>query len=122
MCTAKKQPWQGTQIKKTSFQNHLIERYKQCIIEFERRDQGQAVCPSENNTVYILKNRVNCGTAFSGDECVVEVLQIDDNSNYARVIAVIERAEPIKYRRFICEPDDFEPYGMMKPLDKVSYI
>ncbi len=94
-------------------------KYKQCIIEFETHETAQAVC-QHDNSVYTLNTRYNCGTAYTGDECVVEVLETTASKTYARVIAIVERAEPIKYRRFICEPDEFEPYGMMRPIDKVN--
>ncbi len=95
------------------------DRYKQCILEFESHDKAQAIC-QHDNSVYTLNNRFNCGTAYTGDECVLEIIESVASKTYARVIAVIERAEPVRYRRFICEPDEFEPYGIMKPIDKLN--
>ncbi|NWV61444.1 HELZ2 Helicase, partial [Malurus elegans] len=94
--------------------------YKRCELIKEGFDRASAFtlndCPAMNIQI---KGRVNCGTAFTGDEVLVEILQnsTGDSSSHrpqGKVVGILKRAE--RERTFICMMDEFDPRVMI-PID-----
>ena len=95
--------------------NNHSNRYKRCRIECVKNDEALAYS-IDDNSVYRLNSRYDCGPTYLGDEVAVE---LSEDKQYGTVICVLKRSQPVKYRQFVCEPDEFEPYSLMKPLDKM---
>ncbi|NXS57031.1 HELZ2 Helicase, partial [Brachypteracias leptosomus] len=94
--------------------------YKRCELIKEGFDRASAFTLNESPAMTIqIKGRVNCGTAFSGDEVLVEILQspMTEGSSHrpqGRVVGIFRRAE--RDRTFICMMDEFDPRVMI-PID-----
>ncbi|KFO93891.1 Helicase with zinc finger domain 2, partial [Buceros rhinoceros silvestris] len=94
--------------------------YKRCELVKEGFERASAFtlndCPAMNIQI---KGRVHCGTAFSGDEVLVEILQNStaEGSSHrpqGKVVGILKRAE--RERTFICMMDEFDPRVMI-PID-----
>ncbi|KFQ16053.1 Helicase with zinc finger domain 2, partial [Leptosomus discolor] len=94
--------------------------YKRCELIKERFDRASAFTLNDSPAMTIqIKGRVHCGTAFTGDEVLVEVLQSStaDSSGHhpqGKVVGIFKRAE--RERTFICMMDEFDPRVMI-PID-----
>ncbi|NXS81986.1 HELZ2 Helicase, partial [Erpornis zantholeuca] len=94
--------------------------YKRCELIKEAFDRASAFTLNDSPAMNIqIKGRVNCGTAFTGDEVLVEILQnsTGDSSSHrpqGRVVGILKRAE--RERTFICMMDEFDPRVMI-PID-----
>ncbi|NXD86464.1 HELZ2 Helicase, partial [Halcyon senegalensis] len=94
--------------------------YKRCELVKERFDKASAFTLNDSPAMSIqIKGRVNCGTAFTGDEVLVEILQSStaDGSSHrpqGKVVGIFKRAE--RERTFICMMDEFDPRVMI-PID-----
>lgn len=94
--------------------------YKRCELVKEGFERASAFtlndCPAMNIQI---KGRVHCGTAFSGDEVLVEILQNStaeggSHRPQGKVVGILKRAE--RERTFICMMDEFDPRVMI-PID-----
>ncbi|NXI53091.1 HELZ2 Helicase, partial [Chloroceryle aenea] len=94
--------------------------YKRCELVKEGFDRASAFTLNDSPAMSIqIKGRVNCGTAFTGDEVLVEILQSStaEGSSHrpqGKVVGVFKRAE--RERTFICMMDEFDPRVMI-PID-----
>ncbi|XP_054247880.1 helicase with zinc finger domain 2 [Indicator indicator] len=93
--------------------------YKRCELVKERFDRASAFTLDSPSMTIQIKGRVNCGTAFTGDEVLVELLQgstADGGSHHpqGKVVGVFKRAEI--GRTFICVMDEFDSRVMI-PID-----
>ncbi|XP_008942288.1 PREDICTED: helicase with zinc finger domain 2, partial [Merops nubicus] len=94
--------------------------YKRCELIKEGFDRASAFTLNDSPAMSIqIKGRVNCGTAFTGDEVLVELLQgstAEGGSHrpQGRVVGIFRRAE--RERTFICMMDEFDPRVMI-PID-----
>ncbi|NWH78844.1 HELZ2 Helicase, partial [Piaya cayana] len=94
--------------------------YKRCELVKEGFDRASAFTLDDSPAVTIqIKGRVNCGTAFTGDEVLVEILQsstTDSGSHrpQGKVVGIFKRGE--RERTFICMMDEFDPRVMI-PID-----
>lgn len=100
---------------------HMHPRmYKRCELIKERFDRASAFTLNDSPAMTIqIKGRVHCGTAFTGDEVLVEILQssmADSGSHHpqGKVVGILKRAE--RERTFICMMDEFDPRVMI-PID-----
>ncbi|NXS33148.1 HELZ2 Helicase, partial [Pomatostomus ruficeps] len=118
-----KDKWEYVSFSSQMMQQYLHmhpKMYKRCELIKEGFDRASAFtlndCPAMNIQI---KGRVNCGTAFTGDEVLVEILQnsTGDSSSHrpqGRVVGILKRAE--RERTFICMMDEFDPRVMI-PID-----
>ncbi|NXL05969.1 HELZ2 Helicase, partial [Mesembrinibis cayennensis] len=96
------------------------QMYKRCELIKEGFDRASAVTLNDSPAMTIqIKGRVNCGTAFTGDEVLVEILQsstADSGSHrpQGKVVGILKRAE--RERTFVCMMDEFDPRVMI-PID-----
>lgn len=94
--------------------------YKRCELVKEGFDRASAITLNDSPAMTIqIKGRVHCGTAFTGDEVLVEILKdsTDDSSGLrpqGKVVGILKRAE--SQRTFICMMDEFDPRVMI-PID-----
>ncbi|KAM6054161.1 3'-5' exoribonuclease HELZ2 [Chlamydotis macqueenii] len=94
--------------------------YKRCELIKERFDRASAFTLNDSPAMSIqIKGRVHCGTAFTGDEVLVEILQnstADSGSHrpQGKVVGILKRTE--RERTFICMMDEFDPRVMI-PID-----
>ncbi|NXI93855.1 HELZ2 Helicase, partial [Psophia crepitans] len=94
--------------------------YKRCELIKEGFDRASAFTLNDSPAMTIqIKGRVHCGTAFTGDEVLVEILQSGtaDSSSHrpqGKVVGILKRAE--RERTFICMMDEFDPRVMI-PID-----
>ncbi|XP_072734950.1 3'-5' exoribonuclease HELZ2 isoform X1 [Ciconia boyciana] len=93
--------------------------YKRCELIKEGFDRASAFTLSDSPAITIqIKGRVHCGTAFTGDEVLVEILQSNsaDSGSHpqGKVVGILKRAE--RERTFICMMDEFDPRVMI-PID-----
>ncbi|XP_015737379.1 helicase with zinc finger domain 2 isoform X1 [Coturnix japonica] len=93
--------------------------YKRCELVKEWFDKASAFPLDDSPAVTIqIKGRVHCGTAFTGDEVLVEILQNSTADSSLRpqgkVVGILKRAE--RERNFICTMDEFDPRVMI-PID-----
>ncbi|NWH22194.1 helicase with zinc finger domain 2 isoform X1 [Grus americana] len=94
--------------------------YKRCELIKEGFDRASAFTLNDSPAMTIqIKGRVHCGTAFTGDEVLVEILQsstADSGSHrpQGKVVGILKRAE--RERTFICMMDEFDPRVMI-PID-----
>ncbi|NXS46353.1 HELZ2 Helicase, partial [Balaeniceps rex] len=94
--------------------------YKRCELIKEGFDRASAFTLDDSPAMTIqIKGRVHCGTAFTGDEVLVEMLQsstADSGSHrpQGKVVGILKRAE--RERTFICMMDEFDPRVMI-PID-----
>ncbi|NXP02449.1 HELZ2 Helicase, partial [Thinocorus orbignyianus] len=95
--------------------------YKRCELIKEGFDRASAFTLNDSPAMTIqIKGRVHCGTAFTGDEVLVEILQnsTGDSGSHrpqGRVVGILKRAE--RERTFICMMDEFDPRVMI-PIDR----
>ncbi|NWQ88201.1 HELZ2 Helicase, partial [Burhinus bistriatus] len=95
--------------------------YKRCELIKEGFDRASAFTLNDSPAMTIqIKGRVHCGTAFTGDEVLVEILQSStaDSSSHrpqGKVVGILKRAE--RERTFICMMDEFDPRVMI-PIDR----
>ncbi|XP_009560951.2 helicase with zinc finger domain 2 isoform X2 [Cuculus canorus] len=94
--------------------------YKRCELVKEWFDRASAFTLNDSPAMTIqIKGRVHCGTAFTGDEVLVEILQsstADSGSHrpQGKVVGIFKRGE--RERTFICMMDEFDPRVMI-PID-----
>ncbi|NXY48116.1 HELZ2 Helicase, partial [Ceuthmochares aereus] len=94
--------------------------YKRCELVKEGFDRASAFTLDDSPAMTIqIKGRVHCGTAFTGDEVLVEILQsstADSGSHrpQGKVVGILKRGE--RERTFICMMDEFDPRVMI-PID-----
>ncbi|XP_009491426.2 3'-5' exoribonuclease HELZ2 [Pelecanus crispus] len=94
--------------------------YKRCELIKEGFDRASAFTLDDSPAMTIqIKGRVHCGTAFTGDEVLVAILQsstADGGSHrpQGKVVGILKRAE--RERTFICKMDEFDPRVMI-PID-----
>ncbi|XP_050763426.1 helicase with zinc finger domain 2 [Gymnogyps californianus] len=94
--------------------------YKRCELIKEGFDRASAFTLNDSPAMTIqIKGRVHCGTAFTGDEVLVAILQsstADSGSHrpQGKVVGIFKRAE--RERTFICMMDEFDPRVMI-PID-----
>ncbi|XP_027646007.1 helicase with zinc finger domain 2 isoform X1 [Falco peregrinus] len=94
--------------------------YKRCELIKEGFDRASAFTLNDSPAMTIqIKGRVHCGTAFTGDEVLVEILQnitADSGSHrpQGKVVGILKRAE--REWTFICMMDEFDPRVMI-PID-----
>ncbi|NXK32794.1 HELZ2 Helicase, partial [Piprites chloris] len=112
----------------TSFSSQVMQQYlhmhpnmyKRCELIKEGFDRASAFTLNDSPAMNIqIKGRVHCGTAFTGDEVLVEILQsstADTSSHHpqGKVVGILKRAE--RERSFICMMDEFDPRVMI-PID-----
>lgn len=95
--------------------------YKRCELIKESFDRASAFTLNNSPAMSIqIKGRVHCGTAFTGDEVLVEILQgstADSGSHrpQGKVVGILKRAD--RERTFICMMDEFDPRVMI-PIDR----
>ncbi|NXJ08915.1 HELZ2 Helicase, partial [Odontophorus gujanensis] len=100
--------------------------YKRCELVKEGFDKASAFPLDDSPAVTIqIKGRVHCGTAFTGDEVLVEILQnstADSGSlrPQGKVVGILKRAE--RERTFICTMDEFDPRVMIPTDTTVTKI
>ncbi|KAM9260614.1 LOW QUALITY PROTEIN: 3'-5' exoribonuclease HELZ2 [Cariama cristata] len=93
--------------------------YKRCELIKERFDKASAFTLNDSPAMTIqIKGRVHCGTAFTGDEVLVEILQsstADSGSHrpQGKVVGILKRAE--REWTFVCMMDEFD--RVMIPVD-----
>ncbi|NXN88799.1 HELZ2 Helicase, partial [Bombycilla garrulus] len=97
------------------------QMYKRCELIKEGFDRASAFTLNDSPAMNIqIKGRVNCGTAFTGDEVLVEIQNSTGDSSSSshrpqgRVVGILKRAE--RERTFICMMDEFDPRVMI-PID-----
>ncbi|NXU29689.1 HELZ2 Helicase, partial [Thalassarche chlororhynchos] len=119
--------WEGRQ-EYVSFSSQMMQEYlhmhpkmyKRCELIKEGFDRASAFTLNDSPAMTIqIKGRVHCGTAFTGDEVLVEILQsgtADSGSHrpQGKVVGILKRAE--RERTFICMMDEFDPRVMI-PID-----
>uniref|UniRef100_A0A672UI59 Helicase with zinc finger 2 n=1 Tax=Strigops habroptila TaxID=2489341 RepID=A0A672UI59_STRHB len=94
--------------------------YKRCELIKEGFDRASAFTLNDSPAMTIqIKGRVHCGTAFTGDEVLVEILQnsTSDSGSHrpqGKVVGILKRGE--RERTFICMMDEFDPRVMI-PID-----
>ncbi|XP_038605944.1 helicase with zinc finger domain 2 [Tachyglossus aculeatus] len=94
--------------------------YKRCELVKEAFEKASAFSLDDSPPLNIqIKGRVNCGTAFTGDRVLVELLSpgSEDGASprpHGRVVGVLEKAE--RARTFICKMDEFD-HRVMIPID-----
>ncbi|KFP83085.1 Helicase with zinc finger domain 2, partial [Acanthisitta chloris] len=94
--------------------------YKRCELIKEGFDRASAFTLNDSPAMNIqIKGRVHCGTAFTGDEVLVEILQSSSGDSgshrpQGKVVGILKRAE--RERTFICMMDEFDP-RVMTPID-----
>ncbi|XP_071616268.1 3'-5' exoribonuclease HELZ2 [Heliangelus exortis] len=94
--------------------------YKRCELIKEGFDRASAFTLNDSPAMSIqIKGRVHCGTAFTGDEVLVELLQSStaESSSHqpqGKVVGILKRAE--REWTFICMRDEFDPRVMI-PID-----
>ncbi|XP_054029482.1 helicase with zinc finger domain 2 [Dryobates pubescens] len=98
---------------------HMHPRmYKRCELIKEAFDRASAFTLDSPAMTIQIKGRVNCGTAFTGDEVLVELLQggSADGGHHpqGKVVGVFRRAEI--EQTFVCRMDEFDPRVMI-PID-----
>ncbi|NWT03462.1 HELZ2 Helicase, partial [Mionectes macconnelli] len=112
----------------TSFSSQMMQQYlhmhpnmyKRCELIKEGFDRASAFTLNDSPAMNIqIKGRVHCGTAFTGDEVLVEILQSStaDSSSHrpqGKVVGILKRAE--RERSFVCMMDEFDPRVMI-PID-----
>ncbi|NXX85406.1 HELZ2 Helicase, partial [Urocolius indicus] len=96
-------------------------KYKRCELVKERLDKASAFTLNDSPAMSIqIKGRVHCGTAFTGDEVLVEILPsptADGGGGHrpqGRVVGILKRGD--RERTFICMMDEFDPC-VMTPID-----
>ncbi|KGL76775.1 Helicase with zinc finger domain 2, partial [Tinamus guttatus] len=95
--------------------------YKRCELIKEGFDRASAFTLNDFPAMSIqIKGRVHCGTAFTGDEVLVEILQSSTADSgglrpQGKVVGILKRAE--RDRTFICMMDEFDPRVMI-PIDR----
>ncbi|NXD13255.1 HELZ2 Helicase, partial [Nothocercus nigrocapillus] len=95
--------------------------YKRCELIKEGFDRASAFTLNDFPAMTIqIKGRVHCGTAFTGDEVLVEILQSSTADSgclrpQGKVVGILKRAE--RERTFICMMDEFDPRVMI-PIDR----
>ncbi|NWX92460.1 HELZ2 Helicase, partial [Nothoprocta pentlandii] len=95
--------------------------YKRCELIKEGFDRASAFTLNDFPPMSIqIKGRVHCGTAFTGDEVLVELLQSNTAESgclrpQGKVVGILKRAE--RERTFICMMDEFDPRVMI-PIDR----
>ncbi|NWX39265.1 HELZ2 Helicase, partial [Steatornis caripensis] len=95
--------------------------YKRCEVVKEVFDRASAFTLNDSPAMTIqIKGRVHCGTAFTGDEVLVEILQssMSDSGSHrpqGKVVGILKRAE--RERTFVCMMDEFDPRVMI-PIDR----
>ncbi|KAM6404229.1 3'-5' exoribonuclease HELZ2 [Rhynochetos jubatus] len=95
--------------------------YKRCELIKEGFDRASAFTLNDSPAMSIqIKGRVHCGTAFTGDEVLVELLHSSgaDSGTHrpqGKVVGILKRAE--RERTFICMMDEFDPRVMI-PIDR----
>ncbi|XP_009986733.1 PREDICTED: helicase with zinc finger domain 2 [Tauraco erythrolophus] len=100
--------------------------YKRCELIKEGFDRASAFTLNDSPAMSIqIKGRVNCGTAFTGDEVLVEILQgsVADGGSHrpqGKVVGILKRAE--RERIFICMMDEFDPRVMIPINPTVTKI
>ncbi|NXQ18152.1 HELZ2 Helicase, partial [Peucedramus taeniatus] len=118
-----KDKWEYVSFSSQMMQQYLHmhpQMYKRCELIKEGFDRASAFTLNDSPAMNIqIKGRVNCGTAFTGDEVLVEILQnsTGDSSSHrpqGRVVGILKRAE--RERTFICMMDEFDPRVMI-PID-----
>ncbi|NXH15578.1 HELZ2 Helicase, partial [Bucco capensis] len=119
--------WKGRQ-EYTTFSSQTMHEYlhmhpkmyKRCELVKERFDQASAFTLNNSPAMTIqIKGRVNCGTAFTGDEVLVEILQSSTAEGgsqrpQGKVVGIFKRGD--RERTFICMMDEFDP-RVMVPID-----
>ncbi|NWH59870.1 HELZ2 Helicase, partial [Geococcyx californianus] len=94
--------------------------YKRCELVKEGFDRASAFTLNDSPAMTIqIKGRVHCGTAFTGDEVLVEILQSSTSDSIShrpqgKVVGILKRAD--RERTFICMMDEFDPRVMI-PID-----
>ncbi|NWS70963.1 HELZ2 Helicase, partial [Crotophaga sulcirostris] len=94
--------------------------YKRCELIKEGFDRASAFTLNDSPAMTIqIKGRVHCGTAFTGDEVLVEMLQSStaDSASHrpqGKVVGILKRGD--RERTFICMMDEFDPRVMI-PID-----
>uniref|UniRef100_A0A8V5GWL3 Uncharacterized protein n=1 Tax=Melopsittacus undulatus TaxID=13146 RepID=A0A8V5GWL3_MELUD len=94
--------------------------YKRCELVKESFDRASAFTLNNSPAMTIqIKGRVHCGTAFTGDEVLVEILQgsTSESSSHrpqGKVVGILKRGD--RERTFICMMDEFDPRVMI-PID-----
>ncbi|RMB95770.1 hypothetical protein DUI87_27883 [Hirundo rustica rustica] len=119
----RKDKWDYVSFSSQTMQQYLHmhpQMYKRCELIKEAFDRASAFTLNDSPAMNIqIKGRVNCGTAFTGDEVLVEILQnsTGDSSSHhpqGRVVGILKRAE--REWTFICMMDEFDPRVMI-PID-----
>ncbi|NXA03504.1 HELZ2 Helicase, partial [Sapayoa aenigma] len=115
--------WEYVSFSSQTMQQYLHmhpKTYKRCELVKEGFDRASAFTLNDSPAMNIqIKGRVHCGTAFTGDEVLVEILQssMGDSSSHrpqGKVVGILKRAE--RERTFICMMDEFDPRVMI-PID-----
>ncbi|XP_025971845.2 3'-5' exoribonuclease HELZ2 [Dromaius novaehollandiae] len=120
--------WEDTQ-EYVNFSSQMMQEYlhmhpkmyKRCELIKEGFDKASAFTLNDFPAMTIqIKGRVHCGTAFTGDEVLVEILQSSTADSgslrpQGKVVGILKRAE--KERTFICMMDEFDPRVMI-PIDR----
>ncbi|NXX99582.1 HELZ2 Helicase, partial [Centropus bengalensis] len=94
--------------------------YKRCELVKEGFDRASALTLNDSPAMNIqIKGRVHCGTAFTGDEVLVQILQnsVADGGSHrpqGKVVGILRRAD--RERTFVCMMDEFDPRVMI-PID-----
>ncbi|KAJ8306093.1 hypothetical protein KUTeg_016638 [Tegillarca granosa] len=115
------------------------KRYKRCLLEIEHSHLATCKTLDSSDSVKEIKicGRSKCGTCFSDDEVIVEILrgapknaktkksktnfssEVDDNTIYGKVVGLLKRNrhQNIRHPVFMCTIDETEGH-LMKPLCK----
>ncbi|NXA78414.1 HELZ2 Helicase, partial [Thryothorus ludovicianus] len=116
-----KDKWEYVNFSSQMMQQYLHmhpQMYKRCELVKEGFDRASAFTLNDSPAMNIqIKGRVNCGTAFTGDEVLVEILQNstgDSHRPQGRVVGILKCAK--RERTFICMMDEFDPRVMI-PID-----
>ncbi|XP_072852771.2 3'-5' exoribonuclease HELZ2 [Pogona vitticeps] len=93
--------------------------YKRCELIKEGFDRASAFSLDDFPSLHIhIKGRVHCGTAFTGDQVLVEILQhktTPEGNLHGKVVGVLKEAE--RNRVFVCTVDEYD-LRVMIPVDR----
>ena len=92
-------------------------RYIKCILSIHSAEQIVAIPSGESSFTKLIQisDRHNCGTAFDGDEVVVEIFSTDNR--FGKVVKTIKHSIERRKKLFICYPHESSS-GLLVPMDK----
>uniref|UniRef100_A0A4W3JYX0 Helicase with zinc finger domain 2-like n=1 Tax=Callorhinchus milii TaxID=7868 RepID=A0A4W3JYX0_CALMI len=96
--------------------NKEPETYKRCQLWMKSHECGIA-CPVDGTGDIMVNGRINCGTAFPGEEVVVRITEKHEDDIHGKVIGVTKR-EIGKLKNIICCIDPYD-CKIMIPINRL---